>query len=186
MNEWRWQLDIAYGNTETEKVMQKKWLRIQAHHWSRLDRSTCWPPAVQQATHYHCYLRRMRKVMFWSLCIYLFISGSLPHLTQQVFNRIAWHLVGWLVIIRWIFNYILGAIGSLEDYNKLIINFLALSNWKLAADNDMGTATTCWHYVSHTRASWNVMMLLNVWDLSLIELWAAKACSLSSAVLFIQ
>jgi len=43
---------------------------------------------------------KMRKVMFWSPCIYLFISMRVTRITQKVLNRIAWNLVGWLLIIR--------------------------------------------------------------------------------------
>jgi len=55
----------------------------------------------------YCYYKiiiiitlKMRKVMFWSPCIYLFICLRVTRITQKVLNRIAWHLVGWLVIIR--------------------------------------------------------------------------------------
>jgi len=43
---------------------------------------------------------KMRKVMFWSPCIYLFICMGVTRITQKVLNQIAWNLVGWLVIIR--------------------------------------------------------------------------------------
>jgi len=55
---------------------------------------------------------KMRKVMFWSPCIYLFICMSVTRITQKVLNRIAWNLVGWLVNIRGPFDSILGSIGS--------------------------------------------------------------------------
>jgi hypothetical protein len=108
----------------------------------------------------------------WSLYlfIYLFICGSFPRITQKVFNWIAWHVVGWLVIIRWTFDLILGAIGALEDYNRLIIHFLALSNWKQAA------TTTCLHYVSQTRVSWYGHPKRHVYIMSLtpvyLEMWS--------------
>jgi len=41
----------------------------------------------------------MRKVMFWSPCIYLFTCMRVTRISQKVLNRIAWNLVGWLVII---------------------------------------------------------------------------------------
>jgi len=43
---------------------------------------------------------KMRKVMFWLPCIYLFICMRVTRITQEVLNQIAWKLVGWLVIIR--------------------------------------------------------------------------------------
>jgi len=47
---------------------------------------------------------KMRKVMFWSPCIYLFIyvfiCMRVTRITKKVLNRITWNLVGWLVIIR--------------------------------------------------------------------------------------
>ena len=61
-----------------------------------------------------------------SLFIYLCLSmHCILQLTQKVFNRIAWHLVRWLVIIRISESSILGAIGSLEDYNNWFFNYLS-------------------------------------------------------------
>jgi len=43
---------------------------------------------------------KMQKVMFSSPCIYCIFCMRVTRITQKVLNRIAWHLVGWLVIIR--------------------------------------------------------------------------------------
>jgi len=55
---------------------------------------------------------KMRKVMFWSPCIYLFICMRVIRISKKVLNRIAWNLVGWLVINWGPFDKILGSIGS--------------------------------------------------------------------------
>jgi len=46
------------------------------------------------------------------IAVYLFICMRVTRITQKALNRIAWNLVGWLVIIRGPFDSILGLIGS--------------------------------------------------------------------------
>jgi len=61
---------------------------------------------IQPSTHQRwaslvTFALKMRKVMFWSPCIYLFIYlYACDSHNTKVLNRIAWNLVGWLVIIR--------------------------------------------------------------------------------------
>jgi len=47
-----------------------------------------------------CYLRIENAEGYVLIAVYLFICMRVTRITQKVLNRIAWHLVGWLFIIR--------------------------------------------------------------------------------------
>jgi len=49
---------------------------------------------------YHYYRRIENAEGYVLIVVYLFICIRVPRITQKVLNRIAWNLVGWLVIIR--------------------------------------------------------------------------------------
>jgi len=59
-----------------------------------------------------CYLRIENAEGYVLIAVYIFVCVRVIRITQKVLNRIAWNLVGWLVIIRGPFDEILGSIGS--------------------------------------------------------------------------
>jgi len=67
------------------------------------------PPPSRSSTGYRRIENAEGNVL---IAVYLYACVRVIRISQKVFNRIAWHLVGWLVIIRGPFDSILGSIGS--------------------------------------------------------------------------
>jgi len=112
-NNYTWRLPSSIFNTcsivQSSVMLQNAYLNVCLFVNVFPQNIADYSAALRTFMYLYLRIRECRRLCF-DRCI--FICMCVIRITQQLLNRIAWNLLGWLVIIRGPFDKILGSIGS--------------------------------------------------------------------------